>query len=263
MATFSFSSIADNRLGVTVQILLVIFHVLFITNLALAEDSKVEPATLSVAAHGKIQLAPDTAIVNLAVETAGKTFELVSGENQTKMHRVMKKLMEMGIPKERIQTTSFDVSPRYAPIPRRRSNEYQEPKAPKIIGYTARNTINVEIHDLEKVGRVVDKALQAGANRFSGVQWILRDRHPVYLRALNIAAKNAKEKAQTLAKALGISLGRLQTVQEGGVHVRPPIRSYAKSSMMRAEAADASVPMSPGEIKVESQVTLLYEIGPH
>ncbi len=243
-------------------VLLVFLSVLFITNVVLAEETKVDPATLSVSANGKIQLSPDTAIVNLAVETAGKTFVLVSGENQSKMHRVMEQLIRMGIPKERIQTTSFNVSPRYAPVQRRRPQKFEEPQAPKIIGYTARNRINVEIHDLEMVGRVVDKALTAGANRFSGVQWILRDRHPVYLRALKMAAKNAKGKARTLAKALGISLVRMQTVQEGGVHVRPPVRSYAKSGVMMAEAADASVPMSPGEIKVEAQVTLVYEIGP-
>ena len=171
--------------------------------------------------------------------------------------------MQLGIPKERIQTTSFDVSPKYAPVQRRRPAEFEEPKPPRIIGYTARNTITVEIRDLDVVGRVVDQALKAGANRFAGVQWILRERHPVYLRALDTAAKHAREKARTLAKALDVSLVRLQTVQEGGVHVRPPRRAYAKSGMMMAEAADASVPMSPGEIHVEAQVTLVYEIGPH
>ena len=240
-----------------------IFSVLCWNTVALAEDPKVEPSTLSVSAQGKIQLSPDTAIVNLAVETAGESFELVSGENQTKMKRLMGELERMGIPKERIQTTSFDVSPRYAPTPRRRPNEYEEPKPPQIIGYTARNMLTVELYDLEMVGKVVGKALNAGANRFSGVQWILRDRHPVYLRALDQAAKNAKEKANTLAKALGITLLRMQTVQEGGVQVRPPVRSYAKSGLMMAEAADASVPMSPGEIDVEAQVTLVYEIGSH
>ena len=101
-------------------VLLVFLSVLFITNVVLAEETKVDPATLSVSANGKIQLSPDTAIVNLAVETAGKTFVLVSGENQSKMHRVMEQLIRMGIPKERIQTTSFNVSPRYAPVQRSR-----------------------------------------------------------------------------------------------------------------------------------------------
>jgi len=241
----------------------ILFSVLILTGVAMAENPKVEPATLTVSAQGKIQLSPDTAIVSLAVETAGDTFELVSGENQSKMKRVMEQLEHLGIPKERIQTTSIDMSPRYAPIPRRRPNEYEEPQSPKIIGYTARNTIAIELYDLEMVGRVVGKALNAGANRFSGVQWILRDRHPVYLRVLDMAAKNAKQKANALAKALDVTLVRLQTVQEGGVHVRPPIRSYAKAGMMMAEAADASVPMSPGEIDVEAQVTLVYEIASH
>ena len=64
-------------------ILILFLTLLFMTNIACADETKVDPAALSVSAQGKIQLAPDTAIVNLAVETAGATFELVSGENQT------------------------------------------------------------------------------------------------------------------------------------------------------------------------------------
>jgi len=230
---------------------------------AWAYDEKVDPSTMNVSASGSIQLAPDTAIVNFSVETAGESFEEVVSENRERMQRVMTALMTLGIPEERIQTTSFDVTPKYAPPPRRRPDEPIKPEPPKILGYTARNGLKVEVRDLDKVGAVADRALKSGANHFNGIQWIVRDRHPVYLKALAQAAKKAKEKARTLAQALDVQLVELLTVQEGGAQVPSPRRSFAKASMLMADgAAESSVPMSPGEIKVEAQVSLLYKIGP-
>ncbi len=228
-----------------------------------AHDETVDPATMNVSASGSIQLAPDTAIVNFSVETAGESFEQVVRENRDRMQHVMAELSRLGIPEERIQTTSFDVTPKYAPPPRRRPNEPINHEPPKILGYIARNGLKVEVRDLGQVGAVADRALKAGANRFNGIQWILRDRHPVYLQALAQAAKKAKDKARTLAQSLDIQLVALLTVQEGGTHVPAPRRSFAKANMLMADgAAESSVPMSPGQIKVEAQVSLLYEIGP-
>lgn len=236
--------------------------VMMSATVAWAHDEPTDSPTMSVSARGSIQLAPDTAIVNLSVETAGESFEQVIGDNRERMRRVMSALENLGILEERIQTTSFEVTPRYASQPRRRPNEPIRHEPPKILGYTARNGLKIEVRDLERLGTVVDRALKAGANRFNGIRWTLRDRHPVYLKALAQAAKKAKEKAHTLARSLGVRLVRLQTVQEGGAQALAPRRSFAKANMLMSEAADSSMPVSPGELKVEAQVTLLYEIGP-
>lgn len=228
-----------------------------------AHEESENPTTINVSAKASIQLSPDTALVNFAVETAGESFEHVVGDNRDRMKRVMDAVINLGIPEERIQTTSFDVTPRYAPTPRRRPDEPLQHEPPKIIGYTARNGLRVEVRDLDIVGKVVGRALAAGANQFNGIQWILRDHHPVYLKALAEAAKKAKEKAQILAQSLDVQLVELLTVQEGGSHVPMPRQAFAKSSMLMADAAESSaVPMSPGEINVEAQVAVVYQIGP-
>ena len=143
------------------------------SGVAWAHEKQVDPSTLTVSARGSIQLSPDTAIVNFSVETAGETFEQVVSDNRDRMHRVMSALLNLGIPEERIQTTSFDVTPKYAPPPRRRPNEPIKHEPPKILGYTARNGLKVEVRDLDKVGSVADRALKAGANHFNGIQWIV------------------------------------------------------------------------------------------
>lgn len=226
-----------------------------------ANGQQAEPATLSVSARGVVQLKPDTAIIRLAVETAGESLNNVQQENQSKMQQIIDRLLQFRIDPERIQTTSFSVTPRYAPKPRRQPGQPVVPQPPKIIGYTVTNSITVEVHELDTVGRVVDRALDAGANRFSGISWVLQDEHPARLRALKAAAIKAREKARTLAGSLDVNLVRLMTVNEGGHHVvYPKVRSLARANMAMAEATGGSVPLSPGELKVEAQVTLVFEI---
>ena len=221
-----------------------------------AED-KPEPPTLTVSATGTLQLAPDTAVVTLGMETVGKSLVDTQQQNAAAMQKVTERLLQSGIEKERIQTSSFTVAPQYKPQPSRRSGEVV-PTEPEIIGYTVSNMMMVEVRDLEKVGKVIDGALSAGANRFHGLHWALRDEHQPRLRALKLAAAKAREKAQALGEALEVKLVRIITANEGGTQVIAPRPFMARA--MGAALADTAVPISPGEIKVEASVTLIYEI---
>ncbi len=242
---------------------LVIVVLLLVLGLSLSAWSAELPSdssTLTVSGKGIVRIAPDTAIIRLAVETAGKSFGQVQQDNTKAMTRVFDELLKMGIERERIQTASFDVTPRYAQRPRPRSQVPDEPQTPKIIGYTAQNSIRVEVRKLETVGKVVDGALHAGANHFSRINWVLREKNSVYLQALQKAANEAKNKAATLTQSLGVSVIRLMKVQEGGRQVYPQARALAGAQFSMAESAKA-VPMAPGEIQVQATVTLVFEIG--
>lgn len=224
-----------------------------------AAEAKPETPTLTVSGTGTLSLAPDTAFVTLGMETAGKALAETQQQNAVAMQKVMERVLQSGIEKERIQTASFTVTPQYKPRPSRRSSEEVVPAEPEIIGYTVSNMLTVEVRDLEKVGKVIDTALTAGANRFHGLHWTLRDERQPRLRALKMAAAQAREKAQALGEALDVKLIRILTANESGVHVISP-RSFMARAMGSAMAAEASAPISPGEIKVEASVTLIYEI---
>jgi hypothetical protein len=221
-----------------------------------AAEAKPETPTLTVSGTGTLSLAPDTAFVTLGMETAGKVLAETQEQNAAAMQKVMERVLQSGIEKERIQTSSFTVTPRYKPQPPPRSSDVV-PGEPEIIGYTVSNMLTVEVRDLEKVGKVIDTALTAGANRFHGLHWALRDERLPRLRVLKMAAAQAREKAQALGEALNVKLVRILTANESGVHVIPP-RPFIAREM--AGAGQASVPIAPGELKVEASLTLVYEI---
>jgi uncharacterized protein len=221
------------------------------------ETGHPEPSTLTVSANGTVTASPDVALISFGVETSGKLLVEAQRKNSTAMQRVMDRLRGLKIDKERIQTTSFTVTPQYRQVNRRESDP--PIMAPEIIGYSVSNQLSVEVHDLDNVAAVIDESLAAGANHFHGVHWMLRDEQPRRLGALQVAAGKAREKATALSQTLKVKLVRVLNVNEGGHVVRPA--PYMGRAMAAMESAAADVPISSGELKVEAMVTLIYEIA--
>ena len=223
---------------------------------ALAHDeTKPEIPTLVVSETGTVTHAPDTVFVTFGIDTASKLLAEAQKRNSTVMSKVMDRLRDLQIDKERIQTSSFTVSPQYRP-PSNRSAD-TPPASPEIIGYVVSNMVTVEIRTLDRVGTVIEEVLKAGANSFQGLHWGLRDEQSVRLNALKQAAAKAREKAAVLSEAMHLKLVRVLSVTEGG-HVVRPASHMARMAM---DAGGGDVPIAQGELKIEATVTLVYEIA--
>lgn len=216
-----------------------------------------ETPTLTVSETGTVAHAPDTAFATFGVDTSGKSLAEVQRRNSVVMGKVMDRLHDLKIDKERIQTSSFSVSPQYRPSPNRSADI--APTTPDIVGYIVSNVVTVEIRALEKVGAVIEEVMKAGANTFQGLNWGLREEQSVRLSALAQAAAKAREKAAVLSEALQVKLVRVLSVDEGG----PVMRPVSPVARMAMEARGGDVPVSAGELKVEATVTLVYEIAPN
>jgi uncharacterized protein YggE len=106
---------------------------------------------------------------------------------------------------------------------------------------------------------VIEEVLKAGANSFQGLHWGLRDEQSLRLSALKQAADKAREKAAALGEALHVKLVRVLSVNEGS-----PVARYAvPMARMAMDAGASEVAISPGELKVEATVTLVYEVAPN
>ena len=214
--------------------------------------------TLTVSETGTMTHVPDTAFVTFGLDSPGKVLAEAQRRNSAVMGNVIDRLRELQIDKERIQTSSFTVSPHYRPQPKRSADA--PPASPEIVGYVVSNMVTVEIRTLDKVGTMIEEVLKAGANSFHGLHWGLRDEQPVRLSALKQAATKAREKAAVLSEALQVKIVRVLSVSESFGHVVRPAVPMARMAM---DAGAGEVPISPGELKVEATVTLVYEIAPN
>ncbi len=220
-----------------------------------------EQPRLTVSGEGKAHVPPDKAVLSFAVETVGKDLADVQEDNQRRMASVLQECQKLKIPSQDIQTTSLNVIPEYPPPPRRSSGGSLEQRIPRIIGYRVVHQVNVEIRNLDIVGEVVDRVLDVGANRFSGISWGLQDEQPTKLRVLQMAATKAKAKAETLAQSLHLTLVRIMKVMEGGVSVVAPAGQYRMARAMSMESDGGGSSVSAGEISVRGTVTLVYEVS--
>lgn len=221
------------------------------------EDDQDRPR-LTVSAEGKLDVTPDKAVLSFAVETVGEKLAEVQQENQERLAKVLEECRTLHIPSQFIQTTSLNVIPEYPPPPRRSPEGSLENSISRIIGYRVVHQVNVEVRNLEVVGKVVDRVLKVGANRFSGISWGLQNEQPTKLEVLKLASSKAQAKAETLAQALNLKLVRMINVLEGGVSPAP-IEGRYRMAMAMDSGGEASV--SAGEISIRGTVTLVYEIS--
>jgi uncharacterized protein len=209
-----------------------------------ASDQTPAANGISVMGQGSITVKPDVANVTLGVETMDTDAGKARTANDAAMARVLAAIKGFGISEDDVTTTNFTMYPRY------------DDKGEKITGYTVSNTVNVKVKDLDKLGDVLGAASTAGANTAGGISFDVLDRTTAYNQALEQAMSKAKARAQVIAEACGVTLGRAITINESSSY-SGPIYAMAESAM--ADKA-ASVPVSGGTLDVTASVSVVYEI---
>jgi uncharacterized protein len=228
--------------------------------MAMARPAAAQPGmppreqTLRVTGVGEVRAPADQAIADFAVETTAPTAQAAAAENAQLMERVMAALVRAGVPRDRIETSGYNVFPDYDPTPRPDATE------PRVRGYRVSNMVTVTLHEISRVGQVIDAALGAGANRVNGVRFGLRDPQAFRQRAIDDAVRRARTDAEALASSLGVTLGMVREAYTADVGVQPPMPMYARMEMADA-AVVQSTPITPGEQTVRATVVVIYTIG--
>lgn len=211
-------------------------------------------ATISVSGTGTAAVAPDMAIVSFGVLREGKTAREALSANNKAMNDVLTAMRDKGIADKDLQTSNFNISPRYH-YPKRNSNGEQPP--PQIIGYTVSNHLDVRVRDLSQTGEILDLVVSLGVNTGGNIRFTNDDKRSVLKKARIAAVKDAVEKAETLVTAAGVELGDIMTISENFTTPRP--QSIARAKFASAEAAD-SVPIASGENAYQVTVQITWEL---
>ncbi|HYD50495.1 MAG TPA: SIMPL domain-containing protein [Terriglobales bacterium] len=220
-----------------------------------AQSPLPQPRTISVNGHAEISAAPDRVTLSVAVETEGDQAAAAVQENAQRSAKVIAALKQLIGSDDRVTTTGYSVHPRYT------TARPGEPVEPKIIGYTASNTVAVESRRIEAAGKLIDAAVSAGANRISQLRFTLADRAPYLRTALEQAGREAQAQAESIAAALGVELRGVLSAATSG----PPIvqsKHFESYQMAAMRTADAASPIESGDVTVAADVQVVYEIGP-
>jgi len=209
------------------------------------------PPSISASAIGDTRIVPDRATVSVAVESQGETAAKAGSDNAARQARVIDAVKAAGVAAAQIRTSGYNVFPEYA---------QSSGKGPRISGYRAHNTVQVEVRDIDAVGKIIDAALGAGATNIGGVSLFASTTDAARKDALQKAVAKARAEAEAVAAAAGGSLGSLiELAIEPFGAPQPLMRQQA---MAGALAASAATPIETGEIVVQAMVRVRWQFMP-
>jgi uncharacterized protein len=208
-----------------------------------------------VSGTGEITVTPNLAVLWLGVESQQTSVADALSRTSEGMNKVMQSLANSRIDLKDIQTGSFNINQRT------RWNEPEQTN--KITGYIVTNMVTVKIRDVNKVGQIIDAAVQAGGDliRINNLNFSVEEPSEYYKEAREKAIANARAKAEQYAGLTGVKLGKPTYVSEGAQQSNANmVGNYYAGNMSLAAESASGASISPGQNKIVLSVTVAYEI---
>lgn len=203
--------------------------------------------TVSVTGSGQSYIVPDMAMISVGVHTENRDAGEAVEENNAQTQEVIAALSGMGVEEKDIRTTNFSIYPQ---------QQYDDQGQLTGTIYVVENTVQVTVRDLDQLGDLLSAAVDAGANSIYGIQFDVENKEAALSEARQKAVENAESQAQDLAEAAGVELGEIQSISTVSGYPSPLFDGRGGA----AEAAVSQVPIAPGQMTINVDVTLVYTI---
>lgn len=234
---------------------LIILAVSAIVIVALVMANKTnEQDRFSVVGSGTVYAKADIANLEVGLRTgAKKTAAEATTDSTNKMNEIVTELKKLGIEDKDIKTNNYNLSPVY---------NYTNDKGQELVGYEVTQNMTLKIRDLSKIGDVISKTTEKGANQIGNISFTIDDEFALKNQARELAIQKAKEKAALIAKQSGMKLGEVKSVYENADATPPVMFNYsnAKMDVASAQGAVVSPNIQSGQNEIKVEVTLVYEV---
>ena len=207
---------------------------------------------VSVTGSGEVKAQPDMAYVTLGVEARRPTLAEARAEVNATVERLLALTRELRIEPKFVDSTRLQVQPDY---------RWDEKSSSQVLlGYVVSRQVDVELHDLDRLGTLLERSVSAGVNQVGGARLDSSRRKELERAALTQAVDDARLNADALARAAGAKLGTVQSLSTTGTM---PVPMYAERAMSvaaapMADAAEKSYQSS--EMKFTASVSAQFEL---
>ncbi|WP_137154629.1 SIMPL domain-containing protein [Rhizobium sp. FKL33] len=220
---------------------------------AVAQEAFDDRPLISVTGEATAALAPDMALVNLAVVRNEATARAALDGANKAMTDVLAAMKQAGVADKDLQTSGFFIQAQYD------YSSDNDGKPPKLLGYQVGNTLTVRLRDLSKLGGLLDTAVTLGVNQGGDIRFLNDKPDAAIDKARAEAVRDALAKAKTLADAAGVVLGDVLEIADNAAVAEPV--PMARMSMAGKESSDA-VPLATGENSYRASVSVKIAIKP-
>lgn len=208
-----------------------------------------QAGTVRVSGSASISAPADMVTLQIAVVTEYLSSQEAVSTNRKRSNAALEVLRKALGDEAELETLGFTLNPQYD------YGKVSGGNTRRLRGYEARNVLQLRTSQIERIGEAIDAAATAGSNEIQSLVFGVREPEPLRMRALAAATRNARQKADAIAKALDIDVARIRSVEEGHVGV------YPERARMQAFASDKATPIEPGAVDVSAQVTLTVDLA--
>jgi uncharacterized protein YggE len=212
------------------------------------------PRTVSVTGSGEVSASPDLAQVTLGVEARAPTLAAARSTVAATVEKVLALTRSLGIDPKLVNATRLQVQPDYS---------WDDPTRKRtLVGYVVGRQVQVELRDLEQLGPLLERAVDAGVNQVGDPALDSSRRKDLEREAMTRAVNDARQNAETLARAAGVRLGPVRTLNGGGAP--PPMPMFRQVAMDAAAAPAPEATYQTGELRFTATVSAEYDllVGP-
>jgi hypothetical protein len=209
------------------------------------------PRTVTVSGQGEVSAEPDVAYVTLGVEARKRTMAEARAEVARTVDRVLALTKDLKIDPKLVNATRLQVSPEY--------NWNETDRKRILLGYLVSRQVEIEVRDLEQLGPLLERAVDAGVNQVNDPVLDSTRRKDLERQAMALAVQDARQNAEALARAAGVKLGAIRVLNASSA---PPVVPLYRSKMVMADVAAAppAETYQPGDMKFSGSVAAEYDL---
>lgn len=217
----------------------------------LASPDAAEARNINATGNAKRSFEPDQGVVIVKIMRSHDLAEIAKNETAKIINQVLDALTELGIDERDIESTSYNVKQNYMWV-----------NDTKIwTDYTATSIIKVTVKDFDKIGQVIDASVEAGA-LINSIDFELSQAKLNEYKALVMAdaAKDARDKAESVISSLGNSLGEVVSVTFGYVYNPYRYWNYGKVAIDGSPMYTPPTEIQPRDLDVSATLSVVFEI---
>lgn len=238
-----------NTITTIITIGVVLIAVLFVAKVLFVPEQLSDMKTIQAQGSAESISQPDQAEMYLRIEVLKDTADLAATESKAKSTAVVDaiKKFEGAV----VETTNYNIY----------KKEDWTQDGPVFKGYVATYSLKVTTKNFDNVGKILDAAVNNGANGVDNVQFTLSKdaEEKVRSEVLKKAGEVARLKAEATAAGVGVKLGDIVSVSEGNFYA-PPIYYARAMEAVSAGKATSDLAIEPSSITVTATINVAYKI---
>ena len=218
--------------------------------------------SISVSGKGEVTVIPNIATFNFSITEAAEDVETAQKNATEKTNKALEYLEDNDVEEKDLKTTGYSVYPKYQWVQTECFDGICPEGTREVVGYEVRQTVTVKVREIENAGELLSGIGALGISNISGLSFTSDDPDSLKDQARRLAIADAKEKAKTLEKDLGIRLGKIISFGEDSdrYSIYEDYEYSVKAAGMGISESSISPEIPTGEQTVTYNVYLDYEV---